>query len=373
MPYSLNIAPEKFLSQSWQQKALFLPKGIEAFSPPVSADELAGAAMDAEVDARILEGSANDWKLFSGPFGESDFRRDAPWTLLVQEIDSLWESAAELFELVSFLPSWRLADVMMSYAVAGASAGPHYDLYDVFIIQGEGKRLWRIGQSCDAQTPLIPHDRLQILAEFETRDEYEMECGDVLYIPPGVAHWGISQGESTSFSIGCRAPRVSDLLARSTDAVLQHISSDELLKDPRRSPARSRGEIDQVDVERIRSQLLEHLKTLDPIALGELLTEPMTAAECSKEQASASLSLSDLSQECLIGRSRPSALAWHRRKEGLTVFANGVSLSAPETAQLLLERFCAGSAISVRELSREQDVFLLVDRLLSEQALTVYE
>ncbi|MEM7692665.1 MAG: cupin domain-containing protein [Pseudomonadota bacterium] len=373
MPYSLQVSPELFLSKYWQQKPLFLPGSIEGFVPPVSADELAGAAMDAHVDARILESSANDWELFSGPFNESDFQRDVPWTLLVQEIDALWEPAAELFELVSFLPAWRLADVMMSYAVNEASAGPHFDLYDVFIVQGEGKRLWRLGQACDASTPLRSHDRLRILTEFETQAEYEMKSGDVLYIPPGIAHWGVSQGESTSFSIGCRAPRMSDVLARTTDAILQGVADDELFQDPQRKPAVNRGEVDVTDLDRVRAQVLQYFEKLSPIALGELLTEPIAGAEPIEQSPPMALSLATLSKHGVIGRSRPSALAWCGGEEELTVFANGVALTAPSSTQAVLERWCSGLGITVQELSMERDTALLTDRLLSEEALTVYE
>src|SRR6056297_2952827 len=97
------------------------------------------------------------------------------------------------------MSSWRLDDIMVSYASDGGSVGPHFDHYDVFLLQGEGERLWRLGQHCDEHSPLVPGQSLRILASFDTREEYLLGPGDILYVPPGVAHWGIAKGECTTF------------------------------------------------------------------------------------------------------------------------------------------------------------------------------
>ena len=228
----LAVDSVSFLKRYWQREPLYLPQGIDAFRPPADADELAGLALEPEVDARIISGSGAHWEARRGPFELEDLQRPGPWSLLVQAVDHYWEEAAELLCALPFLPRWRLSDVLMSYATDGGSAGPHYDQYDVFIIQGDGERHWRLGQRCDRDSPLMPMSELQLLAEFQDSAEYRMRCGDVLYIPPGVAHWGVSVGESTSFSIGLRAPRLADLLARWTDTQLERLDGSTAL--PRR-------------------------------------------------------------------------------------------------------------------------------------------
>ena len=174
-------------------------------------------AVGANAVGQIISGAGADWSVLTGPFEEQEFSQSGPWTLMVHGVDEYWDDAASLLRIAPWLPTWRLDNIMMSYATDGGSAGPHFDQYDVFIVQGEGQRRWQIGEFCDADSPLLPLEGMKLLAEFEPQEEYVLECGDVLYVPPRCAHFGVSLGESTSFSVGFRAPRMSDLLARFAD------------------------------------------------------------------------------------------------------------------------------------------------------------
>jgi 50S ribosomal protein L16 3-hydroxylase len=205
---------EIFLARHWQRKPLLIRAALDNFSPPLDRHELAGLALEEGVESRIIEHRDGLWQLHHGPFSEQDFQRDFPWTLLVQAVDHHIPEVSALRRLVDFLPQWRMDDVMASYAVDGGSVGPHYDNYDVFLLQGEGERLWKLGQFCDAASTLLPHDELRILDTFECEQEYLLGPGDMLYVPPGIAHWGIAQGECTTFSIGFRAPRINDMVSR---------------------------------------------------------------------------------------------------------------------------------------------------------------
>ena len=152
----LNLDREDFLARYWQSKPLLIRNALDRFKPPLSSHALAGLALEDDVESRIVEFSDKQWLLHHGPFCNADFQRDTPWTLLVQAVDHFIPEVAALRKLVDFLPRWRVDDVMVSYAVDGGSVGPHYDNYDVFLLQGEGQRLWKLGQFCDADTPCYP-------------------------------------------------------------------------------------------------------------------------------------------------------------------------------------------------------------------------
>ena len=344
-----GLQPALFLDRYWQREPLLLRAAVPGFVPPVSADELAGLAMEDEVESRIAEcngaaDNASSWQLHHGPFVASDFLRPHPWTLLIQRVDQLLDEVAELRRLTDFIPRWRLDDIMVSYATDGGGIGPHYDLYDVFLLQGEGERTWRIGQRCNADTPLLAHDDLKLLAHFDCQAEYTLRCGDALYIPPGVAHWGISRGESTCFSLGFRAPRMADLLSRLTDSQLERTPDNLLLRDAGRETASRCGEITAADSAQAREQIQALLASArEDSWFGELVTESNSDPLALKDV----LQLTAHVQDGYGVRLAPDArVAWqHTDREGLRVFANGASCTAPEALRDWLARLCADHVV----------------------------
>lgn len=335
----LAVDAEDFLARYWQRRPLFLPAGLPGFRPPADADELAGLALEPGVDARIVRGSdAADWSTRRAPLEVADLQRPGPFTLLVQAVDHYWEEAATLLDALPFLPRWRLADVLMSYASDGGSAGPHFDRYDVFIVGGEGERCWQLGQRCTAQTPLRPVPGLGLLADFRPEAEYRLRCGDVLYIPPGVAHCGVSRGDSTSFSIGLRAPRLADLLARCTDVTLDGLDDDALLADAARPAAPRPGEFTAGDVARARAQLQALLDRAHPRWFGEVLTQ---AAEDEDAPVAALPGAGPLALRLVPGR----RLTWMDRGAQLLVCAAGDSCHCPPQLAPALQQLCSGAAL----------------------------
>ncbi|MDX1736152.1 MAG: cupin domain-containing protein [Halioglobus sp.] len=317
---------EEFLAQYWQRKPLYVPGALPDFSAPLSPDELAGLALDSDIESRLVDNSDGGWSVRHGPFEATDFQRPGPWTLLVQAVDHYLEPVTRLRDLVDFLPGWRIDDVMVSYATDGGSVGPHYDNYDVFLLQAKGRKQWRIGQTCDASSTLLPHDELRILAQFDTRHEYTLAPGDLLYVPPGVAHWGTALGDSMTLSIGFRAPRLGDVLSRCVDAALEEMDPDTFLTDAGRGAADG-GAIDPDDLERAQRQVRRLLEQLPRSAdwFGELLTEPRYELQPLDGSAEEEL------QALLAGAGpvvlEPAAkLAWLTGAQGITVYANGRSL-----------------------------------------------
>ncbi len=341
--------PAAFLARHWQREPLLIRNAIPGFQPPVSAEELAGLAMEAEIESRIVTLHDGAWRLRHGPFTARDFDHPYPWTLLVQGVDQLLPEVAALRTLVYGLPQWRLDDVMVSYASDGGGVGPHYDQYDVFLLQGAGERMWRLGQRCDEDTPLLPHDELKLLADFECQEEYHLQCGDILYVPPGVAHWGVSVGDSTCFSIGFRAPRIADLLSRWTDVSLESLSDSLLLEDRGRAVAERAGEISTADIDNALEQLRKLLiRGGDPLWFGEVITEIDLDAP---DKTSVRRSLKRLRRaQTRVRVAAEARVAWQDLGTDLRVFANGQSQRCSRDLREPLTALCAGQTLTVSSI-----------------------
>lgn len=277
-----DMDPGKFLAEHWQRKPLLVRSAVPGYVSPISADELAGLAMESEVESRIVLENWNDkpWVLRHGPFAESVFEElpASHWTLLVQAIDLWMPETQGLLDRFDFLPRWRLDDLMVSYAPAGGSVGPHFDQYDVFLLQVEGERHWRLGRSCDSNTALLAGTDLRILQEFTTQEEWLLGPGDMLYVPPNVAHWGIAESDCLTFSIGFRSPRLSDMLG---DLAIELAASDSLpgheyYRDPPLTPAMAGETIDPAFVSKARQALRDIVDNEALIAdwIARYMTQP---------------------------------------------------------------------------------------------------
>jgi 50S ribosomal protein L16 3-hydroxylase len=210
-----DLTPAQFLAEYWQKKPLLIKNAMPGFRGLLSPDELAGLACEEEVQSRIVQKKGTQWLLKNGPFTEKDFSKlpERDWTLLVQSVNHFLPEAAELLQQFSFIPHARLDDLMVSYAPDGGGVGPHFDSYDVFLLQGQGKRLWRVSAQTDLS--LMDGAPLRILREFDTQQEWLLEAGDMLYLPPQIAHWGIAVSDGAedcmTYSIGFRAPKHQEL------------------------------------------------------------------------------------------------------------------------------------------------------------------
>lgn len=351
---ALQLDKEEFLREFWQRKPLLVRSSDGDYTPPIDADTVAGLALEETVESRIIECVDDRWEVHHGPFSEQDFTREHPWTLLVQAVDHYLPEVAQLRQWLDFIPQWRVDDVMVSYAVDGGTVGPHYDHYDVFLLQGEGERLWKLGQRCDGSTALLDHDQIRVLADFEVTQEYLLGPGDMLYVPPGLAHWGIAQGECTTFSIGFRAPRVSDLLSRFADSALEAMAPDAFFTDAGRERSRRPGEIEAPDIERARKLALNALAgSSDSRWFGELVTEPRYPSDEQLEQAQA-IPLLDSAHQLHVNSA--AKLAWQAHNDAVLVFMNGVSALydgsvLPTLVELCDERTVTGSTL---ERAREE-------------------
>jgi 50S ribosomal protein L16 3-hydroxylase len=228
-----QLTIEQFLREYWQKKPLLLKGGFANFIDPISADELAGLAMEQEVESRIVS-HQEQWQVAHGPFEDFSHYGETNWTLLVQAVNHWSADVAELIAPFQFIPNWRIDDVMVSFSCEGGGVGPHLDQYDVFIIQGQGKRRWRVGLPDDSLETLLPHPDLKQVSEFEACIDVITEPGDILYIPPNHPHDGIALMPSLNYSVGFQAPNAQQLWSSFADWLIDFELATDRFADPQR-------------------------------------------------------------------------------------------------------------------------------------------
>lgn len=251
-----------FLRDHWQKRPLLIRNPWQSWSNPLSPDELAGLACEDHVESRLITQSSDDWNAEHGPLAETRFRElgKSPWTLLVQAVDHHVPDVAALVRPFRFIPNWRIDDVMVSFASDGGGVGPHFDHYDVFLVQGLGQRRWQVGSMCDDQTPLRSHEDLLLLADFEVAEEWVLSPGDMLYVPPGVSHNGVAVGKDCmTYSIGFRSPSRKELIGNWCDDLLPEMTDDDRYCDPDLAVQSNPGEISAEAIERLHAMLTERL------------------------------------------------------------------------------------------------------------------
>lgn len=212
-----GLTPQAFLTAYWQKKPLLVRQAIPDFAGFLSPEELAGLACEESVESRIVQYDADQsdqpWQLTHGPFDEDDFANlpNENWTLLVQSVNHYLPEAADLLRQFNFIPHARLDDLMVSYAAKGGSVGAHVDSYDVFLLQGAGKREWQIGEQ--ARYQFLENAPIKVLPSFAAEQTFILEAGDMLYLPPNVAHHGIAlDDDCMTYSIGFRAPNTEEVI-----------------------------------------------------------------------------------------------------------------------------------------------------------------
>jgi 50S ribosomal protein L16 3-hydroxylase len=276
-----GLSAAEFLAEYWQRKPLLVRQALPGAAGLISPDELAGLSLESDVESRLIRQEGDRWHMEKGPLAASRFETlpDSHWTLLVQAVDQQVPACAEILSRFDFLPQWRIDDLMISYAADQGSVGPHFDYYDVFLIQGSGSREWRLGQHCDEDTPLKPGQPLKLLTSFAESGRFLLQPGDMLYLPPGLAHWGVAQGECTTLSVGFRALSVPEFTDAFSDFVRHRIPEHSRFSDPGRPPQKSTALLANSDMAAIRRSMTALIEDdgFFRSFLGELLSAPKYA------------------------------------------------------------------------------------------------
>jgi len=370
---------DAFLRDYWQKRQLLIRGAWADWRNPLTPDELAGLACEDGVESRLVERAADDWSIEHGAFPEARFGtlREANWTLLVQAVDQFVPAVAALIEPFRFVPDWRIDDVMVSTAARGGGVGPHFDQYDVFLVQGLGRRRWRIGAMCDADTPLLAHDDLCLLADFVPLEEHVLGPGDILYVPPGVAHDGIAESDDCmTYSIGFRAPSRSELVAHFCDHVLGTLADDDRYADPDLSRQANPGEIAPAALARLHAMITDTLQDREIFARwfgGYVTTPKYPELDRAPDKAIAEKELRNrLRAGEPLQRNAASRLSFIRHDDGgVLLFADGQCHACSGDAAKLAEALCArGSLLVEPGLLASAEAMELIALLVAEGSLS---
>ncbi len=258
--FELNLDINHFLDTYWQQKPTVIKQAFSDFTDPIMADEIAGLAMEEEIESRLVYKKQGQWQVESGPFSDFAQLQEDGSSLLIQAVDHWHEEAQALVRPFRFLPNWRIDDLMISYSTAQGGIGPHIDNYDVFIIQGQGKRHWRVGNKAAVQEFAV-HDALKHCAEFSAIIDVILEPGDMLYIPGGHPHEGYALEPAINYSVGFRAPDQNDLLSSFADYCLDRSGPVPRYADIDMQIREKPGQIEEQELAEVHRMMLSGCQT----------------------------------------------------------------------------------------------------------------
>jgi 50S ribosomal protein L16 3-hydroxylase len=360
-----------FLRDSWQKRPCLIKGLWPAWSNPLDPDDLAGLACEAEVEARIITQVDAVYAVEHGPFAEERFATIGkdPWTLLVQAVDHYVPDVAALLAPFRFIPNWRIDDVMVSYAVDQGGVGPHFDQYDVFLVQGLGCRRWQVGGRCDERSALVENEEVRLLAQFEPEAEWILEPGDVLYVPPGIAHHGVALGDDCmTYSIGFRAPSRAELIVGWSEHLVRQMSDDDRYADPALPLQDNAGEITAEALAALQAMVSESMADPETFAqwFGQYSTLPKNLEiDWAPEERTTLSELRDAVPVCLA-RNPASRFSFVRQGGGaIALFVDGRSYGCTGQLATFAERLCASEQITTldADAASETTLALIVDLL----------
>lgn len=275
-----GITAEQFLAEYWQKKPLLVRNGLPEIVGLLEPQDVQELALEEHASARLIrqkDRNPNEWHVKSSPLTKGDFQKlPKLWTILVQAVDHYSFDLSELWKKFPFIPQWRRDDIMVSYAPKGGSVGKHFDFYDVFLVQGHGYRRWQLGQMCDVNTAFVPNQPLKLLPEIDVQFDEVLAPGDLLYVPPGMAHYGVAEDDCLTFSFGFRMPNVAGMMERISD----QFSANTLLQNPVVDIARKQmgqiGEINATELSHLKDLVLAQLKDSSALdaAIMSYMSEP---------------------------------------------------------------------------------------------------
>jgi 50S ribosomal protein L16 3-hydroxylase len=359
--HPLGMPPEVFLRDYWQKRPLLVRGAFPDFQSPLTPEDLAGLACEEAALARVVlhDRKRDRWELRSGPFREEEFpklpRQD--WTLLVQDVDKWDMDVRALLARFRFLPSWRLDDVMVSFAAPGGSVGAHVDQYDVFLLQGLGHRRWQIDTRPDAPRDFRPDVELKLLSRFTPDHDWVLGPGDMLYLPPGVPHHGVAEDACLTFSIGMRAPSRAELMLDFVEELAARVPDEERYADPDLALPKDPDEIDDAAFARVRAALAS-LQSLDEDELrrwfGRFITQYRAAGElAAPARAPSPATIADaLAKGGRLLRHPHARHAWAREGKRARLHANGLGFAMGRDSARLLAR---GDALDAAALAALDD------------------
>lgn len=352
-----QLTPAQFLADYWQKKPLLIRQAIPNFNGLLNPSELAGLACEEDVQARIIQNQGKQWTVQDGPFDESDFTAlpENDWSLLVQSVNHHLPEAAELLNQFNFVPHARLDDLMVSYAPKGGSVGAHLDSYDVFLLQGSGTRRWKISKQTNLS--FIEGAPIKVLQQFDAEEEWLLEAGDMLYLPPSIAHHGISESDDCmTYSIGFRAPKAQELVHGFLEHLQDSIQTEGMYEDADLSLQIHAAEISDRMVTKVEKMLqnIQWDKSNISDFLGRYLTEPKP--DVFFEPAPA-ISIDDFTQQLSqepLSLALPSQMLFKEQQ----FYINGEALAVHAGLVIQMQALADQRFLDATSLTRDQQAAL---------------
>ena len=371
-----GITAEQFLTEYWQKKPLLVRNALPEIKNLLEPTDVMELALDENINARLIkqkDKDPNHWSVKSSPLMKADFQKMPKlWTLLIQAIDHYSFDLAELWKKFPFIPQWRRDDIMVSYASKGGSVGKHFDFYDVFLVQGHGHRRWQLGQMCDADSEIVAGQPLKLLPEIQIHFDEILAPGDLLYVPPGLAHYGVAEDDCLTYSFGFRMPNVAEMMDRVSDK----FAVDQLLKNPLtdilREKVTSVGQINQTELEYLKTKLLAQLQ--NPTVLEDALMSLMSESKYPENIPEAeAIGSGDLEQALDQGYSLmlepASRLLYTEVESKLLFWANGEGICISDDFAPLLKQLADGNLILLDEKLARPEMLEDIVNLLNESIL----
>lgn len=356
------ITPEQFLSEYWQKKPLLIKQGLTQLAGMFEPDDMLGLALEEDASARLLTQAASkkegqaQWQLKKSPLTEADFNKlPDQWTVLVQNMEQWSPELGQLWQAFDFIPQWQRDDIMVSYAPKGGSVGKHYDDYDVFLAQGFGSRRWQLGKFCDEQTQFVADEPIRLFDDMgEIIFDEILEAGDVLYVPPKLAHFGVAQDDCLTFSFGCRRPNLMQII----DSLADVATNDSALFIPMLLPQamQASGELKTDSIEAIKAQLLQLLKsergdTIIRQAVSEVVSKRQYDVLVPEESLTTDEMIAALATGATLQADYSNRLLYTQADNDIVLYANGQRLDdLHETSIALLVRLSNGEHLSLDDM-----------------------
>lgn len=371
-----GITAEQFLAEYWQKKPLLVRNAMPEIAGLLEPDDVMELALDENVTARLIKQKDRDpkqWSVKSSPLLKADFQKMPKlWTLLVQAVDHYSFDLSELWKKFPFIPQWRRDDIMVSYAPQGGSVGKHFDFYDVFLVQGYGQRRWQLGQMCNAETEFVPGQPLKLLPEMDVNFDEVLAPGDLLYVPPGLSHYGVAEDDCLTFSFGFRMPNVSDMMDRVGDKFAENEVLRNPLTDIIRDQISAAGEVTANELEYLKSKIMEQLHNSNVLedAIMSLMSEPKYPENIPEAEE---IGTGDLEEALDQGYSimlEPASRLLYTEEDGEILFwGNGEGLCISEAFAEKLKLIANGESVMLNLDFADEDMLEDLADLLNESIL----
>ena len=371
-----GITAEQFLREYWQKKPLLVRNALPEIINILEPNDVMELALEEHVTARLIkqkDKDPNQWTVKSSPLIKGDFQKMPKlWTLLVQAVDHYSFDLAELWKKFPFIPQWRRDDIMVSYAPKGGSVGKHFDFYDVFLVQGYGHRRWQLGQMCDANTEFVSGQPLKLLPEMQVDFDEVLAPGDLLYVPPGLSHYGVAEDDCLTFSFGFRMPNMADMMDRVSDK----FASNGFLKNPmldiQRQHSSDIGQISKAELDYLKAELLQRLQNSDELddAIMSLMSEPKypdNIPEPDEIEADDLREILDTGYEILLEPA--SRLLYTEQDAELLFWANGEQVCISEEFTAQLKQIADGQALPFDQSFDHEEILEDLAQLMNDSIL----